>query len=112
MVLVLVVGGRGSVFLRAGTNDCPGASPFTFADPQPDTDLDQFRFVGRLGRDQPRQHFLERLENQASSGFGRALADQSGGGRGASEATDAPQFSDLGRGLRDLGQDQRAGAIS
>ena len=36
-------------------------------------------------------NFLERLGNQASYGFGRALRNNPGGG-GASEATDAPRF--------------------
>jgi uncharacterized protein with beta-barrel porin domain len=36
-------------------------------------------------------NFLERLGNQASSGFGHALGSNPGGG-GASEATDAPAF--------------------
>jgi uncharacterized protein with beta-barrel porin domain len=40
-------------------------------------------------------NFLERLGNQASSGFGRAFRTNPGGG-GASEATDAPQFRTWG----------------
>ncbi len=36
-------------------------------------------------------NFLERLGNQASSGFGRAFRNNPGGG-GASEATDAPRY--------------------
>src|SRR5258708_3787834 len=36
-------------------------------------------------------NFLERLGNQASSGFGSALRNNPGGG-GASEATEAPRF--------------------
>ena len=47
-------------------------------------------------------NFLERLGNQATYGFGSALRNNPGGG-GASEATDAPRFSDLGRDLRDFG---------
>jgi hypothetical protein len=39
--------------------------------------------------------FLERLGSQASSGFGRALRTNPGGG-GASEATDATRFRTLG----------------
>src|SRR5258707_5340107 len=40
-------------------------------------------------------NFLERLGNQASYGFGRALRNNPGGG-GASEATDAPRFRTWG----------------
>ena len=40
-------------------------------------------------------NFLERLGNQASSGFGRTLRTNPGGG-GASEATDAPRFRTWG----------------
>ena len=40
-------------------------------------------------------NFLERLGDQASSGFGRAFRTNPGGG-GASEATDAPQFRSWG----------------
>jgi uncharacterized protein with beta-barrel porin domain len=40
-------------------------------------------------------NFLERLGNQASSGFGRALRNNPGGG-GASEASDAPAFRTWG----------------
>jgi uncharacterized protein with beta-barrel porin domain len=39
--------------------------------------------------------FLERLGNQASSGFGRALRSNPGGG-GASETTDAPRYRSWG----------------
>jgi len=40
-------------------------------------------------------NFLERLGNQATNGFGRALRDNPAGG-GASEATDAPRFRTWG----------------
>jgi uncharacterized protein with beta-barrel porin domain len=40
-------------------------------------------------------NFLERLGNQATSGFGSALRNNPGGG-GASEATDAPRFRTWG----------------
>ena len=46
-------------------------------------------------------NFLERLGQQASSGFGSGLRKNPGGG-GASEATDAPTFR-LGGALRNLG---------
>jgi Autotransporter beta-domain len=50
------------------------------------TDLSAGAAVTNLG-----SNFLERLGNQASYGFGRALRINAGGG-GASEATDAPRF--------------------
>ena len=57
---------------------------------------------------QSRQHFLERLGGLASSGFGRALRTNPGGG-GASEATERAALPDLGRGLRHLGPHRCAG---
>ncbi len=51
-------------------------------------------------------NFLERLGNQATNGFGRALRDNPAGG-GASEATDAPRFRTWGEAY---GISARAGA--
>jgi uncharacterized protein with beta-barrel porin domain len=50
------------------------------------SDLSAGSAVTNLG-----SNFLERLGNQATHGFGRALRNNPGGG-GASEATDAPRF--------------------
>ena len=55
-----------------------------------DSDLSAGAAVTNLG-----SNFLERLGNQASSGFGRALRYNPGGG-GASEATDAPRYRTWG----------------
>ncbi len=55
-----------------------------------DTDLSAGAAVTNLG-----SNFLERLGNQASSGFGRELRTNPGGG-GASEATDSPRFRSWG----------------
>src|ERR1700758_2359273 len=51
-----------------------------------DSDMSAGAAVTNLG-----SNFLERLGDQASSGFGRALRSNPGGG-GASETTDAPRF--------------------
>jgi uncharacterized protein with beta-barrel porin domain len=61
--------------------------------PTPDlinSDISAGSTVTNLG-----SNFLERLGNQASSGFGHALRNNPGGG-GASEATDAPRFRTWG----------------
>ena len=50
------------------------------------SDLSAGAAVANLG-----SNFLERLGNQATNGFGRALRDNPAGG-GASEATDVPRF--------------------
>jgi uncharacterized protein with beta-barrel porin domain len=54
------------------------------------SDLSAGAAVANLG-----SNFLERLGNQATYGFGRALRDNPAGG-GASEATDAPRFRTWG----------------
>ena len=54
------------------------------------SDLSAGAAVTNLG-----SNFLERLGNQATNGFGRALRDNPAGG-GASEATDAPRFRTWG----------------
>jgi uncharacterized protein with beta-barrel porin domain len=54
------------------------------------SDLSAGAAVANLG-----SNFLERLGNQATNGFGRALRDNPAGG-GASEATDAPRFRTWG----------------
>ncbi len=71
----------------------PSRSPVPIPTPTPssiDSDLSAGATVTNLG-----SNFLERLGNQASSGFGRALRTNPGGG-GASEATDAPRFRTWG----------------
>jgi uncharacterized protein with beta-barrel porin domain len=55
-----------------------------------DSDLSAGAAVSNLG-----SSFLERLGNQAASGFGRAFRSNPGGG-GASEATDAPRYRTWG----------------
>jgi uncharacterized protein with beta-barrel porin domain len=55
-----------------------------------DSDLSAGAAVANLG-----SNFLERLGNQASSGFGRALRNNPSGG-GASEATEGPRFRTWG----------------
>ena len=55
-----------------------------------DSDLSAGATLTNLG-----SNFLERLGNQATYGFGRALRNNPGGG-GASEATDAPRFRTWG----------------
>jgi uncharacterized protein with beta-barrel porin domain len=75
----------------------PSPSPTPLPSPSPtptatsiNSDLSAGAAVTNLG-----STFLERLGNQASSGFGRTLRTNPGGG-GASEATDAPQFRTWG----------------
>lgn len=55
-----------------------------------DSDLSAGAAVSNLG-----SSFLERLGNEAGSGFGRGLRNNPGGG-GASEATDAPRYRTWG----------------
>ncbi len=67
----------------------PRPPPTPPATPSPaniNSDLSAGAAVTNLG-----SNFLERLGNQASYGFSRALRNNPGGG-GASEATDAPRF--------------------
>lgn len=71
----------------------PSPSPPPVPSPTPtsiNSDLSAGGTVANLG-----SNFLERLGNQASSGFGRAFRTNPGGG-GASEATDAPRFRTWG----------------
>jgi uncharacterized protein with beta-barrel porin domain len=75
----------------------PSPSPTPLPSPSPtptstsiNSDLSAGAAVTNLG-----SNFLERLGNQASSGFGRTLRTNPGGG-GASEATNAPQFRTWG----------------
>jgi uncharacterized protein with beta-barrel porin domain len=71
----------------------PSPSPSPVPSPTPtsiNSDLSAGATVTNLG-----SNFLERLGGQASSGFGRALRTNPGGG-GASEATDAPRFRTWG----------------
>jgi uncharacterized protein with beta-barrel porin domain len=95
MVLVLVVAvAAASSSVQAQTiAPAPAPSPSPTPSPTPtsiNSDLSVGAAVTNLG-----SNFLERLGNQASSGFGRALRTNPGGG-GASEATDAPQFRTWG----------------
>jgi uncharacterized protein with beta-barrel porin domain len=95
MVLVLVVAvAAASSSVQAQTiAPAPAPSPSPTPSPTPtsiNSDLSAGSAVTNLG-----SNFLERLGNQASSGFGRALRTNPGGG-GASEATDAPQFRTWG----------------
>ena len=95
MVLVLVVAvAAASSSVHAQTiAPAPAPSPSPTPIPTPtsiNSDLSAGAAVTNLG-----SNFLERLGNQASSGFGRALRTNPGGG-GASESTDAPQFRTWG----------------
>ena len=95
MVIVLVVAvAAASSSVQAQTiAPAPAPSPSPTPSPTPssiNSDLSAGSAVTNLG-----SNFLERLGNQASSGFGRALRTNPGGG-GASEATDAPQFRTWG----------------
>ena len=95
MVLVLVVAVvAASSSVQAQTiAPAPAPSPSPTPSPTPtsiNSDLSAGSAVTNLG-----SNFLERLGSQASSGFGRALRTNPGGG-GASEATDAPQFRTWG----------------
>src|ERR1700722_878048 len=95
MVLVLVVAvAAASSSVQAQTiAPAPAPSPSPTPSPTPtsiNSDLSAGAAVTNLG-----SNFLERLGGQASSGFGRALRTNPGGG-GASEATDAPQFRTWG----------------
>ena len=56
-------------------------------------------------------NFLERLGNQATSGFDKAMRSNPGGG-GASESTEAPRFRSWAEGLRTVGHDRSAGLTS
>jgi hypothetical protein len=64
----------------------PPTPPPTPSPMDTNSDLSAGAAVTNLG-----SNFLERLGNQASYGFGRALRNNPGGG-GASEATDVPRF--------------------
>jgi len=67
----------------------PTPTPIRTPTPSPtavNSDLSARAAVANLG-----SNFLERLGNQATNGFGKAVASNPGGG-GASEATDAPRF--------------------
>src|SRR5882724_9497816 len=66
------------------------AASSTQAQTSINSDLSAGAAVTNLG-----SNFLERLGNQATNGFGRALRDNPAGG-GASEATDAPRFRTWG----------------
>jgi uncharacterized protein with beta-barrel porin domain len=99
MVLVLVVAvAAASSSVQAQTpSPTPSPTPTPTPSPTPNptptsinSDLSAGAAVTNLG-----SNFLERLGNQASSGFGRAFRTNPGGG-GASEATDAPQFRTWG----------------
>jgi len=95
----------GSPPVQAATTPTPTPTPTPTASPTPtptptptpapspsptptaiNSDLSAGAAVTNLG-----SNFLERLGNQASSGFGRNLRNNPGGG-GASETTDAPRF--------------------
>src|ERR1700722_19053402 len=91
MVLVLVVAvAAASSSVQAQTiAPAPAPSPSPTPSPTPtsiNSDLSAGAAVTNLG-----SNFLERLGNQATNGFGRALRSNPGGG-GASEATEAPPF--------------------
>lgn len=97
MVFVLVVAvAAASSSVQAQTpspTPTPTPTPSPIPNPTPtsiNSDLSAGAAVTNLG-----SNFLERLGNQASSGFGRAFRTNPGGG-GASEATDAPQFRTWG----------------
>ena len=76
-------------------NPTPGRRPLPPPSPSPtptavDSDMSAGAAVTNLG-----SNFLERLGDQASSGFGRAWRSNPGGG-GASEATDVSRFRTWG----------------
>src|ERR1700730_7357167 len=68
----------------------PPTPPPTPSPTEINSDMSAGAAVTNLG-----SNFLERLGNQATSGFGSALRNNPGGG-GASEATDAPRFRTWG----------------
>jgi uncharacterized protein with beta-barrel porin domain len=95
MVLVLVVAVAAAPYSLQAQTLAPAPRPTPTPSPIPNptsinSDLSAGAAVTNLG-----SNFLERLGNQASSGFGRAFRTNPGGG-GASEATDAPQFRTWG----------------
>src|SRR3984885_14684548 len=95
MVLLLVVAVVAAPSPVQAQTIAPAPAPSPSPPPSPtppsiNSDLSAGAAVTNLG-----SNFLERLGSQASSGFGRALRTNPGGG-GASEATDAPQFRTWG----------------
>src|SRR6202050_1698468 len=99
LVLVVTVAAASSSVQAQTIAPAPAPSPSPTPSPTPtsiNSDLSAGAAVTNLG-----SNFLERLGSQASSGFGRALRTNPGGG-GASEATDAPQFRTWG-GVAGLG---------
>jgi len=95
MVLVLVVAVAAASSSVQAQTIAPAPRPTPTPSPIPNptsinSDFSAGAAVTNLG-----SNFLERLGSQASSGFGRALRTNPGGG-GASEATDAPQFRTWG----------------
>jgi len=95
MVLVLVVAVAAASSSVQAQTIAPAPRPTPTPSPIPNptsinSDFSAGAAVTNLG-----SNFLERLGDQASSGFGRALRTNPGGG-GASEATDAPQFRTWG----------------
>jgi uncharacterized protein with beta-barrel porin domain len=93
LVLVVTVAAASSAVQAQTIAPAPAPSPSPTPSPTPtsiNSDLSVGSAVTNLG-----SNFLERLGSQASSGFGRALRTNPGGG-GASEATDAPQFRTWG----------------
>ena len=87
--LVLALAAASSPALAAVVAPAPSPTP-TPSQTAIDTDLSAGATVTNLG-----SNFLERLGNQASSGFGRAFRNNPGGG-GASEVTDAPRYRTWG----------------
>jgi uncharacterized protein with beta-barrel porin domain len=95
MVLVLVVAVAAASSSAQAQTLAPAPRPTPIPSPIPNptsinSDFSAGAAVTSLG-----SNFLERLGDQASSGFGRAFRTNPGGG-GASEATDAPQFRTWG----------------
>jgi uncharacterized protein with beta-barrel porin domain len=95
MVLVLVAAVAAASSSAQAQTLAPAPRPTPTPSPIPNptsinSDFSAGAAVTSLG-----SNFLERLGDQASSGFGRAFRTNPGGG-GASEATDAPQFRTWG----------------
>jgi uncharacterized protein with beta-barrel porin domain len=87
--LILAVAAAPSAHAQGARVPAPPPPPAPAPSPTPsfiNSDISAGSTVTNLG-----SSFLERLGNQASNGFGRALRSNPGGG-GASEATEAPGF--------------------
>jgi uncharacterized protein with beta-barrel porin domain len=96
-VLILAVAAAPSAHAQGALVPAPRPTPTPTPSPTPtptpsfiNSDVSAGSTVTNLG-----SSFLERLGNQATNGFGRALRSNPGGG-GASEATEPPRFRSWG----------------